>query len=132
MDVASNYIGKKPVLTKLRRLVFHNKPLLLLFVIFLAFPVNIQDISEVRCGQQTRNFNLFPYVEVDKQSFSLIFERDRGKLWLFDLMRPQSCVYVFTTSLHVSFFYPSLSWLKIRFSYKTVDKGQRTFSSVWT
>eukprot|EP00111_Clytia_hemisphaerica_P009358 TCONS_00027468-protein len=39
--------------------------------------LNIQDISEVRCGQQTRNFNLFPYVEVDKQSFSLIFERDR-------------------------------------------------------
>ena len=40
--------------------------------------VNMNDITEVRCGQQTRNFNLFPYVEVDKQSFSLIFEKENG------------------------------------------------------
>ena len=41
--------------------------------------MNVQDITEVRCGQQTRNFNLFPYVEVDQQSFSLIFEKEKGE-----------------------------------------------------
>lgn len=42
------------------------------------FIVFVDDITEVRCGQQTRNFNLFPYVEVDKQSFSLIFQKEKG------------------------------------------------------
>lgn len=39
----------------------------------------LNDITEVRCGQQTRNFQLFPYIEVEKQSFSLIFEKEYGE-----------------------------------------------------
>lgn len=39
----------------------------------------VKDIVEVRCGQQTRNFQLYPYMEVGSQSFSLIFEKCRGE-----------------------------------------------------
>ena len=46
---------------------------------FLYFTVKLEDIVEVRCGQQTRNFNQFPYLEVEKQSFSLMFEREQGE-----------------------------------------------------
>lgn len=41
--------------------------------------LSFQDVTEVRCGQQTRNFNLFPYIEVENQSFSLMFQRDQGE-----------------------------------------------------
>eukprot|EP00794_Sanderia_malayensis_P008775 gene8775-9713_t len=41
--------------------------------------VELSKIIEVRCGQQTRNFVQFPYFEVEKQSFSLMFEREHGE-----------------------------------------------------
>ena len=37
----------------------------------------IGDIVEVRFGQQTKNFEEFPYAEVEKQSLSLIVEKVR-------------------------------------------------------
>lgn len=39
----------------------------------------IGDIVEIRSGQQTRNFNQYPYLEVENQSFSLIFEKEQGE-----------------------------------------------------
>ncbi|XP_065065661.1 1-phosphatidylinositol 4,5-bisphosphate phosphodiesterase zeta-1-like isoform X2 [Rhopilema esculentum] len=41
--------------------------------------LEVSKIVEVRCGQQTRNFVQFPYSEVEKQSFSLLFEREQGE-----------------------------------------------------
>lgn len=42
--------------------------------------VSLDKVVEVRCGQQTRNFIKFPYTEVESQSFSLIFEKDQGRI----------------------------------------------------
>ncbi|XP_031557725.1 1-phosphatidylinositol 4,5-bisphosphate phosphodiesterase zeta-1-like [Actinia tenebrosa] len=39
----------------------------------------LNKVVEVRCGQQTKNFNKFPYTEVENQSFSLIFEKEQGE-----------------------------------------------------
>jgi len=41
--------------------------------------LELKKVVEVRCGQQTRNFNQFPYLEVEKQSFSLMFPREQGE-----------------------------------------------------
>ena len=45
--------------------------------------VELKKVIEVRCGQQTRNFNQFPYLEVEKQSFSLMFPREQGEGKMF-------------------------------------------------
>ena len=45
----------------------------------ISFKVELTKVIEVRCGQQTRNFNQFPYLEVEKQSFSLMFHREQGE-----------------------------------------------------
>ena len=56
----------------------------------LYFTVKLENIVEVRCGHQTRNFNQFPYLEVKKQSFSLMFEREQGESLV--LMFTHQCI----------------------------------------
>lgn len=83
------------------------------FVLSCISLVNVDDITEVRCGQQTRNFNLFPYVEVDKQSFSLIFQKEKGLPAFIYMTQCQGSIY-------------KLYCLKINFDYRNFN-----LSMIW-
>ena len=41
--------------------------------------MSVDSILEVRLGQNTDRFTKFPYVEVDEQSFSLLYESVKGE-----------------------------------------------------
>ena len=58
---------------------FDNYLFVITLSLFISFKVELKKVIEVRCGQQTRNFNQFPYLEVEKQSFSLMFNREQGE-----------------------------------------------------